>query len=391
MADFTAVTNPLVLTMSENATVRPVFRQAPEPTPTPTVTPPSSPFARYTVTLTVNDALGGRVEFTNPTAARGLTQYVGSVGESIFFSARENSGYEFIGWYLNGTLWAQNRDPGIINNRTDTYEARFRKIVNLPETCQCYFIAPTDSAPSFEMQYRDCTTGEIKRETFTTFRNICSADFPQVIRNGQVAIPLGTDCKNNGGVCGTPPSSPPAPSSTPAPSPTATPSVTPSNTPVTVAPEPTPLPSRTPTPTPSPSPQTWKSCIDGTTKIGFPPNGYRQGIYQGDDLGTACWEPVTNLGINPPLNNIVFDYQRGSSIFPSKKEFTIDNPSFATSYNIKVVVDETLFTVEPSATFVALPRQATKFRIGVNQNNISKFGDGQTNFAMRLETTELVK
>jgi hypothetical protein len=390
MADYTAVNNPLVITMSENATVRPVFKLAPPPTPTPTITPPASSLARYTVTLTVNDALGGRVEFTNPSGARGLTQYVGSVGESIFFSARENTGYEFLGWWLNGTFWSPNRDPGIINNKSDTYEARFRRIVSLPETCQCYFIAPTDSAPSYVMQYRDCATGEVKQETFTTFRNICSADFPQVIRNGQVAIPLGTDCKNNGGVCGSPPSSPPVPSTTPVPSPTVTPTVTPSRTPVTTPPEPTPLPSVTPTPTPSPSSQTWKSCIDGSVIVGFPPNGYRQGIYQGDDLGTVCWEPVTELGINPPLGNVVFYYQRGSSTFPPKKEFTIDNPSFATSYNIRIVVDPTLFTAEPSANFVILPRQSIKFRIGINQNNISRFGDGSTQFNFRLETTELV-
>lgn len=390
MANYTAPTNPLVLTMSENVTVRPVFKLAPEPTPTPTATPPVSSQATYTTTLTSNDTAGGKVEFTSPTAARGLTQFTANVGQSVLFSARENSGYEFLGWYLNGALWAQNRDPGILTTRSDTYEARFRKIVSLPQSCQCYFIAPTDNLASYEMQYRDCTTGEVVQRVFNTFTNICSADFPQVIRNGQVAIPLGTDCRNNGGFCGSPPASPtPTPTRQVQPSPTPTP--TPSNSAITTAPEPTPLPSVTPTPTPSPSPQVWKSCIDGTVKVGFPPNGYRQGIYLGDELNTACWEPVTELGINPSLSNIVFDYQRGSSIFPAKKEFTIDNPSYATSYNIKVIVDETLFTVEPSANFVALPRQATKFRIGVNQNNISKFGDGQTNFAMRLETTELVK
>jgi hypothetical protein len=105
----------------------------------------------------------------------------------------------------------------------------------------------------------------------------------------------------------------------------------------------------------------------------------------------VCWEPVSDLGFVPSLNNITFDYQRGSSIFPPKKEFSITNPSYSVTYNVRLVVDDSLFVVEPTPTLVVPPRQTIKFRVGLNQTNISRFGDGQTRFEMRVETTEVVR
>ena len=388
MAQYTASENPLVLTVNENMVVRPIFSFSPPPTPTPT--PVASQAApTYRIVLTTNNPQGGTVRFTSPTSAAGLTVFESNVSQRLDFIAQENPGYEFQGWWLNNVLWSEtNRTPAIFTNQSGTYEARFRQIP-VEKKCTCYYIAPTDQAPTYDVRYRRCDTNELVTETFTTFRNICSANIPEAVRAGQVPISLGTDCTNNINICGSPPA--PTPSATPVPSATPALTPTPTITPFGSPPAPSPTPSSTPAPTPTPSPGTWRSCIDGSLTVGNPPAGYRQGIYLGNDLGTVCYEPITTLGINPPLNNLVFDYQRGSSIIPPKKEIFIENPSYTASYNIKVIADQTLFVVEPAPMFVLAPRQKLSFRIGLNQNNISTFGDGQTVFDMKLETTELVR
>lgn len=195
------VTSPTIdFVMDADITARAIFEAI--PTPTPTITP-----TKFTIRLTTNDASGGTIGFTTPQAAVGLTTFSdGIVGERIEFTARENSGYEFDGWYLNGVQWSDNRTAAILFSQDVTFEARFvRIIVDDPLRCTCYFIAPTDGAPSYQVRYRRCDTGEVVTETFTTFRNICSANIPEAVSNAQPPQNLGTDCSSNINICGSPP------------------------------------------------------------------------------------------------------------------------------------------------------------------------------------------
>lgn len=393
MANYTAVSNPLPLTMGENTTVRPIFKVAP-PNPSPTPTPSPSPAVdaprttTFVTTLIANPSAGGTVGGTSPTTPATSTVITSKLGEVTSFSAQENTGYDFAGWYLNGSLWSTNRSPAIITDRNQTYEARFTAKPPAPVECTCYFVAPTVPNAPFEVAYRTCA-GEDVVQTFETFTNICSANIPQARRNAQVPQNLNTNCTRTG-TCSPPPapSATPSPSATPAPTATPAPSVTPAVTPgaSVPVPSPTPFPSPTPSPIPSPPAVNWKNCVSGAVVDGYPPSSYRQSIY--DELGTVCWEPV-GLGFNPPLNDVMFEYRRGSLVFPSKKEFTATNASRTAKYEVTVVLDNNKFIVEPAYPLVILPQTTATLSIRLNPSNINQFGDGDTNFSMRVTTKEV--
>lgn len=163
---------------------------------------------------------------------------------------------------------------------------------------------------------------------------------------------------------------------------TATPTPTPTRTP-------TPTPTRTPTPTPTPTPvPTWRSCIDGKLKNGFPPDDYVLRQFLGP-IGGVCYEPSTFIGFNPSLDNIRYIYQRGSSQFPRSFEFEITNPSAAISYLINFEVDTKLFEVVPRRLTVGPRETSQKINISVRRDNINEFGDGITNFDLKVNVEEI--
>jgi hypothetical protein len=170
-----------------------------------------------------------------------------------------------------------------------------------------------------------------------------------------------------------PPDASPLPSSTPFPTPTRTPTPQPSVTPA-------------PSPTPTPLPR-WRSCIDGKLYLEPKPRGYRVAIYEGVG-GGECWEPVTEVEVHPNINNTIFTYRRGSSELPSAKKFTIDNPSYAVYYAVRILTNEDLFRVEPRQ-FQLAPRNTQDFTISVREEAIESFGDGGTIFDLQLELREI--
>jgi hypothetical protein len=180
---------------------------------------------------------------------------------------------------------------------------------------------------------------------------------------------------------------------TPTPTPTRTPTPTPrpaTNTPTpTPTRTPTPTPTRTPTPTPTPTPvPTWRNCVNGNLINGFPPDDYVLRRFLGPG-GGVCYEPSTFIGFNPSLENIRFIYQRGSSQFPRPFEFEITNPSSAVSYKINFEVDTQLFDVNPRTLTIGPRETSQKINISTRRDNIEEFGDGVTNFDLKVNVEEI--
>jgi len=161
--------------------------------------------------------------------------------------------------------------------------------------------------------------------------------------------------------------------------------------PGTQPPTPSPSPTETQiTPTPSPSPtetqitptQRWRSCIDGVLYSGGPPSEYILTNYTGAG-GGQCWEPLTTVGFSPSLENIQFDYQRGSGNFPPAIQVLAQNPSYGTSYEVSLNTNQTYFTITPSK-FVLPPRESTQVTIAINRSAINEIMDGQTTFGLNV-------
>lgn len=158
---------------------------------------------------------------------------------------------------------------------------------------------------------------------------------------------------------------------------------------ITVTPTPTPSITQTPrvtpgiSPTPTPSSVSWKSCIDGRINPGSPPVGYVQGIYLGES-GGICWEPGTQIGFTPSLNNIEFTYQRGTASFPQPISFVAQNPSYSKSYRVNFSTNNTFFVVNPSVLNLP-PRGQQRFTVSVKNDTINQIDDGKTGFGLQVE------
>jgi len=158
----------------------------------------------------------------------------------------------------------------------------------------------------------------------------------------------------------------------------------PSNTPAS-----TPPPSNTPaiSPTPTPSPVQWRNCLDEKLYTGYPPSDYRSVPYEGLS-GGFCWEPVTEVGIAPPLNRIRFMHKRGSGNIPTPYKFTAQNPSYGLSYKVTLETNSEYFNITPSE-FLINPRGNVEFVISVNEQTIEQFGDGVTIFNLDVTIEEI--
>jgi hypothetical protein len=165
-----------------------------------------------------------------------------------------------------------------------------------------------------------------------------------------------------------------------APDPTPTPTPTP-------APTPAPTSTPTPTPTPTPIPQ-WRGCIDGKLNTGTPPAGYVVRSFTGPG-GGSCFEPPSFIGFSPAIDNIRFVYQRATSQFPKPFEFEIENPSFAVSYKVTFDTNTKFFEVSPRQITIGPRQTSQKINISVKQQNIEEFGDGFTNFDLRVRVEEI--
>jgi hypothetical protein len=320
-----------------------------EPT---TTTDPSQP-TTSTVNIRANSSPtnGGQVSVKRVTISKPLEQdsYATTqgrtyeIGDTLVFDAQAASGFFFLRWVIrrsssggvNAALSTSIRTmtvvvddinfPGITQDETLTFIAEFQQFVSEPPSDE-----PTAPPPSNE---------------------------------------------------------PTAPTPTPS-APSSQPSLTPTPTPAFLQPTPTPAPTLALIqPTPTPTPELWRSCIDGKLYAKPIPGGYRSAEYDGSG-GGVCWEPITQVGIHPNINDTIFTYRRASGEFPAAKKFTLDNPSYGVSYSIKVLTNTTLFRVEPEE-FQLTPRAKQDFTISVREDTIESFGDGATIFDLQLEILEI--
>jgi hypothetical protein len=164
------------------------------------------------------------------------------------------------------------------------------------------------------------------------------------------------------------------------PTPTPTPAPTPAPTPVI------PTPTPTPAPTPVIPPLIWRDCVSGELFPGTPTNR-REVIYAGSGGGT-CWEPLTVVTFTPNLNDeLVFQYQRGSTQYPMAQIITATNSSTAVSYelqittNIDIIITPNVFTIPP--------RSNATFTVQVTPNLLNELADGTSTLRMSVGIREL--
>jgi hypothetical protein len=134
-------------------------------------------------------------------------------------------------------------------------------------------------------------------------------------------------------------------------------------------------------------PRQWRNCITGTLQNWPPAAGYREVPFTGAGGGT-CWEPTTEVGFTPSLANLQFTYRRGTSAFPTPQSFAAQNPSTSLSYRVSLSTNNTYFSITPSE-FIIGPRGNVPFSISLNTSRLSEFGDGNTNFDLRVSITQL--
>lgn len=281
----------------------------------------------YTVTLVADPPQGGTAlgvsqdgELTSTPSAVVNTK----VGKTTSFTATRNSGYTFVGWYLNGQLWSSANAASIIVNYDITMVAKFQ---GTPPPTAAPTPPPTPAPPT-----------------------------PPPITPSPTPAP---------------PTQTPAPIVPPTPPPTQPPVV-----------PPTPPPTAAPTPAPVEPPK-WRSCIDGLMKDGYPPSSYIAATYQGAG-GGICWEPAGQVGFEPDLATVLtYFYQRGSSEYPQPKTITAVNPSYALSYQITMETNSKV-TVTPKV-FTLQPRGSRQVVINVTPELLADLGDGVSTLDLNIE------
>jgi hypothetical protein len=308
----------------------------------------------HTATLTASPAEGGTVSGTSDLTPTPNTVVRTRINRPTQFNATANVGYTFNGWYLNGTLWSTNNSPSIFAERNATYEARFAKNPK-DDDCRCYFVEPTVTGTSFEVTYRPCTARSSRTtQTFTSFTNICSADVPTRGRNAQIPQNLDTPC-SSGQTCGTP--------------------------------------------------VTWRECGQPAILLGSPPSTHELS----NDTRGACYilrtgnpppsaappSPPSPTPPRPPVitfvpalnTGLTFQYQRGSTQYPTSQVITATNTSTVVSCELQITTNSNII-VTPNK-FIVLPGNSTQFTIQVTSNLLNQLQDGTSGLQMSIDIREL--
>ena len=144
------------------------------------------------------------------------------------------------------------------------------------------------------------------------------------------------------------------------------------------------------------SPTYWRECVTGELKTGVPPLNYSEVIYSGPGGGT-CWEPPIEIGFSPSLNEVLkFQYQRGSSTYPTAKTITVSNPSYVSSYKLTFTTNTdvklTSNGLEGNGTisFILAPRTNKTITINVTATLLEKLQDGMSSLSMAVEYERVV-
>lgn len=149
----------------------------------------------------------------------------------------------------------------------------------------------------------------------------------------------------------------------------------------------------TPPAPPPVAPPTWRSCIDGNLREGTPPNDFIQVPFP---AGGTCWEPRFDIGFEPSLDSLRFNWRRGSKTYPDIKSFKVINPSNVLTFEIKLTTNpDVILTVNGKETtrggFAAFslgPKSQQTVGVKVSDVLLQKLADGTSTLEMNIEALE---
>lgn len=153
-----------------------------------------------------------------------------------------------------------------------------------------------------------------------------------------------------------------------------------------------PAPVTPPAPPPIAIP-TWRSCIDGNLREGTPPNDFIQVPFP---AGGTCWEPKFDIGFEPGLDSLRFNWRRGSKTYPDVKTFKVINPSNVLTFEIKLTTNpDVVLTVNGKETtrggfavFSLGPKSQQTVGVKVSDALLQKLADGTSTLEMNIEALE---
>lgn len=325
----------------------------------------------FSISTVANPAIAGDAyvvyEVGNPNYQLGFTTLDIIAGNLFGLVARVNPGYRFLRWEDNATGQVISTEPSAplqVATRNNTYTAIFgRELLQYPITITS---SPTEGGTANFLGLQDVTVSSdgktysatVNQDAVVTITAPATAGYRFVRwQGGEVQNPT---------------------------SPQTTIVVRQSVNLVAVfAEETAPPPSPSPTPPPASAPvEEWRLCSTGELQTGPRPADFREVAYLGAGGGT-CWEPRTDIGFSPSLENLVFNYQRGSSQYPSQYQVDVINSSFSLSYNLQFETDYRYFDIQPRQLSLG-PQQTRTITISVVQSTLNNLGDGQTQFGLNV-------
>lgn len=138
----------------------------------------------------------------------------------------------------------------------------------------------------------------------------------------------------------------------------------------------------------------WRNCVTGELLAGSPPADFTQGTYQGN----VCWEPISDLAFTPTLNEALrYSYQRGSSNFPQSKVITVTNSSYGTAYRVTLQTNSNIrlthnnLSSNGTISFIIAARESKTFSIAVTQELLNSLPDGLATLSMNVEYIRVVE
>jgi hypothetical protein len=301
-------------------------------------------------------------------------------------TAAESTGYTFVGWYLNNILFSSNRDIEILTAVNGEFEARFTLIPSLtptPSTSRTVAPSPPPTPPPTPTPSTSRTVAPSPPPTPSAsrvvIRELCRPPNLPAIQN--ISIPCSQiDIKYSRGQAFQRQTLK-----------VDTTQLGPGDCPYVWE------NSGLPDVSQCTIPVFWRNCVTGQLIEGTPPANFQETEFLGAG-GGACWEPLTEIGFEPNLNDALrYSYQRGSSRYPTAKNIRVTNPSYGTSYRITVTTnpDITLSTRSQSGnngalSFTIAPRSSETFIVNVTPRLLQTLQEGLSNLSMIVEYQKVI-
>jgi uncharacterized repeat protein (TIGR02543 family) len=349
----------------------------------------------YRTVMYANPAQGGSVTGTSDTTQaprnlqNGRKELEATESTSTSLTATESTGYTFVGWYLNNTLFSTNKTINVTSAVNGEFEARFALIPSPTPSASRTVIPPSPTPSASRTVIPPSPTPSASRTVISpsptpsasrvVIRELCKSPNLPAIQN--ISIPCSQiDIKYNGGQAFQRQTLR-----------VDTTQLGPGDCPYVWE------NSGLPDVSQCTIPVFWRSCVTGQLIEGTPPADFQETEFLGAG-GGACWEPLTEIAFEPNLNEALrYSYQRGSSKYPTGKNIKVTNPSYGTAYRITVTTnpDITLSTRSQSGNKGALsftigPRSSETLIVNVTPKLLQTLQDGVANLLMIVEYQRVV-